>query len=94
MCANLYGLYILVVPLEGTWIEIGVAATVFTLLRVVPLEGTWIEIYIQKCCYSTSVSSYPLRVRGLKFLYPRGCSGGDLVVPLEGTWIEIIGTPK
>ena len=45
-----------VVPLEGTWIEIGRDTLLYPIAFVVPLEGTWIEIYLlnlvdeKRCC--------------------------------------------
>ena len=35
----------MVVPLEGTWIEIGLPLRLYLQPAVVPLEGTWIEIH-------------------------------------------------
>ena len=59
--------YWLVVPLEGTWIEIEWGLQGIYYGRVVPLEGTWIEIVMQAPT-GCSDASYPLRVRGLKSL--------------------------
>ena len=39
----------LVVPLEGTWIEIGDVIPDKDAFKVVPLEGTWIEICPRLC---------------------------------------------
>ena len=56
---------IIVVPLAGTWIETPVALSVLPVSGVVPLAGTWIET--PNCTeYSLTLSSFPLRERGLK----------------------------
>ena len=77
-----------VVPLEGTWIEIFVMAKDGLSFKVVPLEGTWIEI-LTPGHLGTRKTSYPLRVRGLKYDVGVLYTCHFCVVPLEGTWIEI-----
>ena len=54
-----------VVPRAGTWIEIQRPVPRPQQSRVVPRAGTWIEIPIRHPDRST-MSSYPVRVRGLK----------------------------
>ena len=46
--------------------------------------------YVAYANSSDGKTSYPLRVRGLKFGLDVGIGPWMLVVPLEGTWIEIL----
>ena len=56
----------LVVPLAGTWIEIGVYSAQYIFTIVVPLAGTWIEIIEVTISGSAYTTSFPSRERGLK----------------------------
>ena len=60
--------YYIVVPHEGTWIEIIKLNYKRRERIVVPHEGTWIEME-KKQCLGCLLSSFPTRERGLKSGY-------------------------
>ena len=77
-----------VAPLAGAWIEIsGIFNAMFPFL-VAPLAGAWIEIACS-VAVTSSMSSHPSRVRGLKCLKAAGDKICHAVAPLAGAWIEI-----
>ena len=59
------GMTEIVVPHEGTWIEITEAGDLWAKDLVVPHEGTWIEINLDVEALARLVS-FPTRERGLK----------------------------
>ena len=78
----------IVVPLVGTWIEIGYAYVDQIRFNVVPLVGTWIEIYtIFINAHLNAV--VPLVGTWIEILIAVIFVPIFKVVPLVGTWIEI-----
>ena len=77
-----------VVPLVGTWIEIGMRLLPSYVFRVVPLAGTWIAI--RPPIPSAKVPGVGPLV-GTWIEISKNCLIAALhsVVPLAGTWIEI-----
>src|SRR5699024_3318812 len=57
-----------VAPLAGAWIEIYSPPYISRTDPVAPLAGAWIEIFVTRFA-SDSLSSLPLRERGLKYLF-------------------------
>ena len=72
----------------GTWIEIPMSPPSLINIIVVPFVGTWIEILRNQLIQQRRMS-YPLWVRGLKFLLNPLFPQMNSVVPFVGTWIEI-----
>ena len=77
-----------VVPHEGTWIEIENPNDLDIAPNVVPHEGTWIEMLFVNVKMRIP-SSFPTRERGLKSKHVSEEDKLNTVVPHEGTWIEI-----
>ena len=94
----------MVVPHEGTWIEICQNKKEGNKTVVVPHEGTWIEMLI-RLYFPLLRRSFPTREYALpqpasidvvphegtwiEIGKGKGRSNKDLVVPHEGTWIEM-----
>ena len=70
----------LVVPHEGTWIEITSLEADDPADRVVPHEGTWIEIDGIRS-FGFRYTSFPTRERGLKWLNNGKILDGDKSFP-------------
>ena len=81
-----------VVPYAGTWIEISSATFRRLMPSVVPYAGTWIEMCMQLLTVHW-YTSYPTRVRGLKYSFFLPSHNDLKVVPYAGTWIEMYALP-
>ncbi len=66
-----------VAPYVGAWIEIsGSCVSNTSWYRVAPYVGAWIEIKKRTLSATTSVTSHPMWVRGLKYII--ACASGGI----------------
>jgi len=77
-----------VAPRAGAWVETSIGNSRRKYATVAPRAGAWVETYTPGST-STSCTSHPVRVRGLK-LEGRGKLLRAHVAPRAGAWVETI----